>query len=268
MAGILSTGAINFITGQGSFREMLKDCVLSVWSGTAPTTADAAATGTLLCTYTKASGACTGVYADAFSVPETDKVVFTDHDDGETYDIHVTVDGVLTSVNFTMSTAGIGGHTLILAAQEFARQCNLIPGVMAISDGVDTVYVRPRVGGLAITVADGAGGTAVAPTITEPVTLSRAGINTLQFGPPTAGVISKTADVWSGVVLATGVAGYFRFHNPVDTASGQVLSTTACRYQGAIATSGLEGTLTNTTLTVSATSTIDTATITLPIQNS
>jgi hypothetical protein len=268
MAGILSTKAINYLTSGGSYRKMLKDCVLSVFSGTAPATADAAATG-LLCTYTKASGAMV-IGTNDYSIPDKWAIIFTDHDENDTYIINVLIDGNTHVVSFTANTASIGGHTLVLVGAAAAKQFNEIPGIHAVSDGNTgestlTVWVQGDIGGLAVVISDG-GGTATDPTYTHSVTASRSGINTLQFGPPTAGLISKTSDVWSGEVQTTGVAGYFRFHVPGDTHAADT-GFIYPRYQGAIATSGLEGDLTNTTLTDGATSTIDNATITLPIVN-
>lgn len=76
------------------------------------------------------------------------------------------------------------------------------------------------------------------------------------------GAIAKTgAEVWSGVNAATGAAGYYRHVASTDTG---VLSTTQPRVQGLIATSGAELNLTNTTLTVGATQTLDFYSVSLP----
>lgn len=258
MAIILSTGLVDWLTAGGSLREFLSDCIMYKYSGTPPATADEAPGTTKLVKITKASGAVVAGTSD-YSTPQKTKIVFADHDENDIYDLDVTIDGVVHNVLFTNSTASIGGHTLILIAAAAAKLINLIPGLIAISDGVDTVYVQGEIGGLAFTIADG-GGTATAPTITDPVAAVR--VNTLSFGPPTAGVISKTAgETWSGVNLATNVAGFFRIVLPSDS---EILSTTERRIQGNILTSGSDLDMSNTTLTIGATDTVENYSLTQP----
>jgi len=57
MAERLSTGFVNAINVTGSVKTIMANSVIHVYSGTQPTTADAAETGTLLMIYTLASGA-------------------------------------------------------------------------------------------------------------------------------------------------------------------------------------------------------------------
>ena len=76
------------------------------------------------------------------------------------------------------------------------------------------------------------------------------------------GAIQKAAaEVWSGVNVASGTAGYYRHCAPGDTAG---VSTTEPRVQGDIATSGAELNLTSVTLSNGATQTLDFYSITLP----
>ena len=84
----------------------------------------------------------------------------------------------------------------------------------------------------------------------------------LDFDAAVAGVLSKAAaQVWSGVNAATGVAVFYRFVQQADTG---VLSTTEKRIQGSIATVGADLNLSNTTLTISGTQSIDAFSITMP----
>jgi hypothetical protein len=89
----------------------------------------------------------------------------------------------------------------------------------------------------------------------------------LNFGPPLVGVISKNSATWSGTNLLTGVAGYFRFYWVGDdhAADTSALGWIKPRVQGAISTSGVEGTFSNTTLTAGATLTIGNCDLTLPL---
>ena len=84
----------------------------------------------------------------------------------------------------------------------------------------------------------------------------------LEFGTPSAGVIAKaSAEVWSGVNLATGTAGYYRLYsNAYSTGS----SASHIRLQGTVGTSGADMTVASTAFTSGATTTVDTFSITLP----
>lgn len=86
--------------------------------------------------------------------------------------------------------------------------------------------------------------------------------NGLEFGDASAGAIAKAAgETWSGVGLVTGTAGWFRFYdNDYDTGA----DSAAIRFDGAVATSGAQLNLSSTTITLSATLTIDAFTITMP----
>lgn len=85
----------------------------------------------------------------------------------------------------------------------------------------------------------------------------------LNFGVSASGIVSKVAaDTWSGVAVATGTAGWFRFYaNPTDAGA---LSTTLPRFDGSIATSGAQLNMSSTSITSGATITIDTFAITFP----
>jgi hypothetical protein len=55
----LSTGLVNLMMGTGSFKDVFANCLIDIYSGTQPAGGDDAATGTLLATITKSSGAFT-----------------------------------------------------------------------------------------------------------------------------------------------------------------------------------------------------------------
>jgi hypothetical protein len=86
--------------------------------------------------------------------------------------------------------------------------------------------------------------------------------NGLRLGDSADGILGKeSGQVWSGSILASGVAGWFRFYdNSVTT--GQ--SLTAKRFDGTIATSGAELNMSNTSLAIGGTVTIDSFALTLP----
>jgi hypothetical protein len=86
--------------------------------------------------------------------------------------------------------------------------------------------------------------------------------NGLNFGEVSSGVLSKEAgEVWSGVGLASGTAGWFRFYDNNYTTGA---STTAVRFDGSVATSGGQLNISNTTITVGGTTTVDSVALTFP----
>jgi hypothetical protein len=76
-----------------------------------------------------------------------------------------------------------------------------------------------------------------------------------------SGVLSKAADIWSGVAGATGTATHFRLVVNTDTG---VLSTTEIRMQGSVGTSGSDINMSNVAIVSGATQTVDTFDLTMP----
>jgi hypothetical protein len=255
MALKLSTGLRQFLMGGGSLREAFEDAVLNIYSGTAPVDADAAATGVFLAKITKASGA---LAPGDRSTPQIGLITIGSHGVGETFIINVTVDGAgPTSYTFTVTAAE---DTNAKVALKIARMLNDIPQLSAIASGTDgNIFVASRIAGLSFTIANG-GGTGTISALTSSV-LAATTVNSLKLGLPAAGVIAKNADVWSGVALATGTAGYFRLVTNQDDGT---LSNTQIRLQGNVSTSGAELNLSNINLTLGATQTIDTFQLTEP----
>lgn len=85
--------------------------------------------------------------------------------------------------------------------------------------------------------------------------------NGLDFDAIAAGVLSKSADVWSDAGLANGTAAWWRMYdNGIITGA----SSTAKRCDGLIGTSGVTMILSTTTVVLGATVTIDEANFTMP----
>jgi hypothetical protein len=76
-----------------------------------------------------------------------------------------------------------------------------------------------------------------------------------------SGVLSKAADIWSGVASATATVSHFRLVVNTDTG---VLSTTEIRMQGTVGTSGADLNMSSVSLQSGATQTIDTFNLTMP----
>jgi hypothetical protein len=254
MALKLSTGLRNILLEEGSLRKAFEDGILNIYSGAAPTSADDAATGTLLARITKASGA---VVAGARSQSQIGIITITSHGSGETFVVPVTVDGVgPTNYTFT-NTPDAGGVDGV--ALKVAEMLNDIPQLSAIAAGTTgVIHVTHRIAGGSFTLG-AAGGTGTY-TVTSSA-LAATLLNTLKLGVSASGIIAKNADTWSGVGLAAGTAGYFRLVTNLDTG---VLSTTEHRLQGNISSSGAELNLSNLNIVVGATQTVDTFQLTQP----
>lgn len=244
MAFKLSTGLRNFMLDFGSLRKAFENSVINIYSGTAPASANDAATGVLLNTITKASGT---VSVGEKGTNKIALVTVTAADASTT----VTLNGVAYNYN-----PG-GTLSVILIAIALARVINeTCPDCIAVASGTDgTIYVMSRTDGETFTTA----GTLNCSVSDKVVAVDSDCLSFLNAA--VSGVLSKNADVWSGVNLATGTAGYFRLVTSSDTG---VLSTTEKRVQGNCATSGSEMNLSNLNLTKDATLTIDSFAVTLP----
>lgn len=88
------------------------------------------------------------------------------------------------------------------------------------------------------------------------------GTNGLVFGNPAGGVLGKrNGDIWSGLNLATGTAGWFRLYANDKTLGD---STTAVRTDGSCSTSGGQLKLSSTNLVSGVTTTVDGVQISMP----
>jgi len=255
MALKLSTGLRNFLAGGGSIRKAFEDAVLYIYSGTAPASADAAPTGTLLCKITKSSGS---VSSGDRSTPQMGKIVIGSHAGGETFIIDVTVDGVgPTSYTYT-NTPDAGGVDDV--ALKVAQMLNDIPQLQAVAIGTGgEIYVEHRIAGGSFTIAKNSGSTGTF-TVTSEVRAASVK-NTLKFGLPDDGVIAKNDDIWSGVASNSGTAGYFRL---VTSSDSLLASETDYRIQGNVSTSGAELNMSSISIVSGATQTIDTFELTIP----
>ena len=255
MALKYSTGLRNFLLGEGCLRKAFEDGVLNIYSGAAPANADEAPTGVLLAKITKGSGA---LAAGARSTPKRFKVVIGSHAEGHTFPFALTVDGA-GSVTYTYTNTPDAGDVEAVA-KAIARMLNDLPQLMAIAEGANgALYVQSRIDGLDFTLVDAGGGTGTITSVTQIEAASS--VNSLRFGAPAAGVLAKNSDVWSGVGLAAGVAGYFRL---VTSQDGGLLSAEDVRLQGAISTSGADLNMSSLNIALGATQTIDTFQLTFP----
>jgi hypothetical protein len=255
MAQLYSTCLVNLLTGGRTLRSILDNFVIRILSGAAPASADAAETGTLLCILSNASGA-----VGATALPLMDDWFFTipgmGPTAGKSVKVAISVDGV--NATYTYGITGTDGSTggTAPALDRIANMINqaLIPiDAMGFSGPNDSVVVvRPQLRGLGMTLADGGGDDAITPTHRQTATRP----NSLQFGPPVAGLISKlAADSITGLNVATGVAGYFRIVLPGDTAALDSVFNQV-RIQGSVGTSGADMNFDSVQFNSGATSTL------------
>jgi len=99
-------------------------------------------------------------------------------------------------------------------------------------------------------------------TVSSDAFVAGTATNGLNFDEAAAGVLSKaTGEVWSGEGLADGTAGWFRMY---DNAAVAGASTTEIRLDGSVATSGGQFNMSNTSITDGGTTTVDSASLTMP----
>src|SRR5271157_2009824 len=211
MALKLSSGLTQYLLGSHSLRKAFSDAVLNIYSGPAPTNAEDAPTGVLLCQITKASMA---VAPGAASTPAGWSVLFADITSGHVYHISTIIDGITTTVSYTLPSGASLASIAAYFEVAFTAACPQLAVISAGSAYPGYLFIKSNIPGITLTVQDGSPGSTTPPTYAMLETASRA--NTIQLGLPEAGVIGKSADVWSGVILASGTAGYYRLVTSTD----------------------------------------------------
>jgi len=255
MALKFSTAGRNFMAAIGSYKDAFQNGRIELYSGAQPATADAAVTGTLLCTITSSSGALTN------EVLSVGTVTLTGGTSGSVNTL--TVNGVEVmgvAVNFNTS--------LTQTAADIAAQINRYHSY--------NEYIATSAGAVvSITALPGTGttpnGFVVASTVTTITKTDAnlaggiAGANGLRFDAPSGGAIAKlSTQTWSGVNGATGTAGWYRRYGSVADAGAVDTNLVFYREDGAISTAGAEFNMSSTALVATATTTIGGSTLTIP----
>ena len=255
MAQRKSTGLVDFIAGSGSARQAMSNGRIFIYSGTQPATADDAITGTLLVTLTKGSGAFT---AETLPVWQ-----FTcAGSSGSVDSVKVgTVECLSSAVTFTSDLTTTAAAIAANITANFS-----IPDFTATSSGAVVSVIGPVGCGATLNDMDVATtATTMTATVANSGNPTTAGVTAVngcnwQF-PATVGALSKETTAWSGVAVATGTAGWFRYK--ADSTDSDGVSTIFKRMDGAIATSGAELNLSSTSITSGATISVSTATFTV-----
>lgn len=255
MAFRLSTGLRNFMLQRGSFRDALYNGEIKIYSGTQPSSADAAPTGTHLCTITASSLARTA------EVLATGSVTLNSGASGSVDSI--TVDGVGIMDN-AVPFNGTLDQTAVDVAAEINKSKSSPEYRASASGAVITIEALPGAGA-------SANGFVVASTVTT-LTKTDANMaggvdatNGLRLGDAGGGTLVKdSAQNWTGIAVATGTAGWFRMVGSVSDSELLDGAETELRIDGAIATSGGELGVSSTSIVSGATQTVSSFAVNIP----
>lgn len=256
MALRFSTGLRNYLNEAGPVKQALNNGKIYIYTGTQPTSADDAATGTLLAVISKSSGTITE------EVQATGSVALTGGGSGSVDTITVNSISVLpAAVPFNAS--------LIQTASDIADAINNNPQNLlftASNSGTATVTIKAKLGLGAL--ANGWVVASTATTITKTDSNMASGVtavNGLTFGDATSGTLVKNPlETWTGLGLAAGTAGWFRFEGALADTEASDTAGAFNRLDGNISTSGANLNMSSTTIAVGATQTISTFNLTIP----
>jgi hypothetical protein len=256
MAWRPSAALRNYLLEDGALKKALSNCVIKAYTGAQPSTAETAPSGTLLVTYSLASGALT---REVLSVGSVD---LTGGGSGS-------VDTLTVNSIEIMGSSTPFNTSLAQTAADVCTKINNNPKnhlftCYVTATDIINIRAKPGMGTLpnAWVVAS------TVTTITKTDANMAGGVNAangLNWGDSAAGsVVKHPTEVWSGVAAAGGTAGWFRIEASVNDAGGADSTESIIRVDGAIATSGAELNMTPTTISSGAVQTISSFSITLP----
>lgn len=247
MALRISTGLRDFLNSGGSFKQAFSGGRMEIYTGTQPTSADAAATGTPLMTITDASGAHTA------ETRATGSIELTGGASGSISAVAVNSFNILdTTVSYNTS--------LSQTASDLADALNrsaLNLDFDAVAGGTTvTLTAKPGLG----TRYNSATLASTVTTITKTDTNFSGGVaaaNGLKWEDSDAGSMSKrTGQNWTGLVGANGTMGWFRLYGPNTDTGIEDTAGTTLRLDGSISTSGAQLNFTSTSVSSGATQTV------------
>lgn len=255
MALRFSTGIRNYLNEAGGVKQALNNGKIYIYSGTQPTLADDAATGTLLAIISKSSGAITE------EVQAIGSVTLTGGAAGSVDTITVNSIAILPAAVPFNST--LGQTAIDVAAAINNNPQNLL--YIAEASGA-AINIKAKLGLGAIANAWVVASTVT--TITKTDSNMAGGVtavNGLTFGDAASGTLVKNPlETWTGVGLAAGTAGWFRFEGAIADSEASDVAGAFNRLDGNIATSGANLNMSSTTISIGATQTISTFNLTIP----
>lgn len=249
-----STSLINALSQGFGTRELLTDGRLFLYSGSQPASADDAATGTQLLTYTVAGG----TYVGPTKAMATIAIGGTATGSIDTLTIGGADFNLLSSsVSFNSSAQ----QTASDIADNINAKMNFL-NITAVANVSDVELYSPY------WIGAGANNLTFACTVSGSLTATLSGvfaggvtaINGLNFADTVNdGLIAKTSDVWQGMGAVTGTAGYFRF-----VAGGSEPDNTGdtIRFDGSVGTANADMIISSTAVVSEVIYTITAGTIT------
>lgn len=260
MALRISTGLRDFMLEAGSLKRALKGGRLQIYSGSQPTSANDTPNGTLLLSITEASGANTAEVLSQGSVALNTGTTFTTFDS-------LTVDGI--NIMSAVIAWDTDLDTSLQAVVDNINDNISTPDYTAsYSAGADkiTITALPNTGtspnGFVVASTSTGGDATWTDVNMGTETAGVASVNGLDLGDAASGQLVKGDAVWSGVAGSTGTAGWYRFEGSVDDDDSS--STDLIRLDGNIGTTGADLNVSSTTITLGATTTIDTYNVAIP----
>jgi len=257
MALRLSQALLNALQVSQDLKHAMSNCFIKLYTGSQPANADAAPTGTLLCTYSSASGTPT---REVLSTGTLTLSGTSGSADTFTLNSIEIMGGAVTSDGTVAGTA-----TLVAAAINNNPKNVYVVASTTGASGVITLTAKPGLGSLPNTWVPAGTGTTISFGSASNMAGGVTAVNGLKWGTSAAGVLSKLASqTWSGTAVASGTAGWIRIEAAVADAGALDSSAVVLRMDGAVGTSGAELNLSTLTITNTAAQTIDTFTVTLP----
>jgi len=251
-----STGLRNALAQSVGFAGALNRGYISIYSGSQPATADAVFSGTLLLTLSASSGALTKETraTGSFTIAGASGSIDT-----------ITVGGL----NIIPDSTVPFNTTLNQTASDVADAINR-NGMFEATVSAATVTLQGRRGtGVTTAAVSGSGTTLTVGTLVN-MGSGIAGVkplNGLFLASPLTGVIAKpTTQVWSGVGVAAGTAGWGRFFSSNGNDSGAVISGAPFypRLDGSCGVGSGDFQLSTLAIVVGLPVTLDTFQITMP----
>lgn len=259
-----SPAAQNFIAETGSWKDLMDNGHILIYSGSQPATPDLAVTGTLLATITSSAGTKTN------ETLATGVVTLSGTTSGSI--TAFTLEGI-PLISATVDYTG----SLDATATAIALNINRNPAnklvKAAASGAVITLTGLPGTGttlnGLNLAATSSAFTTTITGDMGSGAGGSVAGVaavNALKMDyNAAAGVMTKDAtQTWSGTAVSTGTAGWFRYCGSVVDAGSLDSNAVFLRIDGSIATSGAEMNMSSTSVTSGALQTLSTFSFTVP----
>jgi len=242
-----SKALANFLNHGGSLRQALSYGKIDFRTGAQPATADAAPTGTLLCTFTRAGAAHTP------EVKSTGTITLTGGGSGNFTSVKVAGLEVLNGTTTFNTSLTQTAADLAAAIKRNVQNC-LVDATS--SSTVVTLSGRPGLGANPNTLVL-AGTTATITATFGTMTGGTNPANGLNFELSTTGTMTKIGtDTWSGTGVSDGTAGWFRWKAAVADADALDSAEAILRLDGAIATSGGQLNGSSTAITTGAVQTI------------